>query len=387
MQRIGVLHLLDTLEAGGAEKVAVNLVNCLPRDRYVSYLCTTRREGPLAGLIGRDVGRLMLGRRSRYDVSAVGRLVRFVRTHKIRVLHAHGPALFIARAAAALLPQTAVIWHTHYGNYAVEDRASIPYRVATAGIGGVITVNEDLAGWVQRRLRVPAARVWYVPNPVCRPATTTAPKDLSKIRGTSIVCVANFRPEKDHFTLVRAMELVVKSTPDAYLLLVGGVRDPEYYKAVKAEIQARHLEQNISILGPREDVAAILSIADIAVLSSATEGLPMALLEYGMAGLPTVATSVGQAEEVLDYGSAGILVQSARPVLLAQGLLSLIRSPEQRAHFGEALRVHVEKTFGPRPVLRQICRIYDTVLGGRQPARLNPDMADVVDVAETGLKL
>src|SRR5579863_5854429 len=68
------MHLIDTLAAAGAERVAVNIVNHLPRDRYIPYLCTTRSDGPLDALVAPDVIRLRLQRRSRFDLRAVIRL-------------------------------------------------------------------------------------------------------------------------------------------------------------------------------------------------------------------------------------------------------------------------------------------------------------------------
>ena len=61
MSPIGVMHLIDTLEVGGAEQMAMSLANLLPRDQFEPHLCTTRHEGPLAAAVGPDVGRLRLG--------------------------------------------------------------------------------------------------------------------------------------------------------------------------------------------------------------------------------------------------------------------------------------------------------------------------------------
>ena len=91
MNRIHVLHLVDTLWAGGAERVAVDLVNHLPRDRFAPHLCTTRRDGPLEPLVAADVGRLRLARTRRFDGRALRRLVAFIREHDIRILHARTP--------------------------------------------------------------------------------------------------------------------------------------------------------------------------------------------------------------------------------------------------------------------------------------------------------
>ena len=101
MPRIGVMQMLDTLEAGGAEQVAITIANHLPRGRYDSYLCTTRREGPLAGSIAADVGRLRLARKHSLDPAALARLVRFVQDRQIKIVHAHGSTVFLAKIGRA----------------------------------------------------------------------------------------------------------------------------------------------------------------------------------------------------------------------------------------------------------------------------------------------
>src|SRR6267378_284377 len=120
MTRVGVMHITDTLDAGGAERVAVDTVNLLPRDRYLTYLCTTRRDGPLAELVVADVGRLRLERKRRIDARALWHLVAFIRKHRIQILHAHGTSLFIARIASLFSGYTTLIWHVHFGKHVSE---------------------------------------------------------------------------------------------------------------------------------------------------------------------------------------------------------------------------------------------------------------------------
>jgi glycosyltransferase involved in cell wall biosynthesis len=359
-QPVRVMHVIDTLVAAGAERVAVNIVNHLPRDRYVAYLCTTRSDGPLDALVTGDVNRLRLERQSRFDCGAVLRLRKFIFDNDIRILHVHSSALFITRLAAfGMGPR--IIWHAHYGRYALEDQRAYHYRIATSGIGGVITVNKDIADWCSRRLGVPSESVWYLPNPVSLGDGNVRAASLPGPRGSRIVCLANFRPEKDHFTLVRAMALVVNKVPEAQLLLAGKTNDEAYKQAVQREIADRRLESNISVLGERHDVAEILKACDVGVLSSASEGLPMSLLEYGAAGLPSVATEVGQCPEVLDHGRAGILVPPGRIEELANGLLSLLQSTERRAALGERFREHVNGLFSAETVIEKMSSIYETV--------------------------
>jgi len=363
MQRLGVLQVIDTLVAAGAERVAVNLANGLPRDRYRSYLCTTRADGPLDGAVAGHVGRLRLARTSRFDISAVSLLVSFIRTNHIKVLHAHSSALFIARLAAAFEPHPAVLWHAHYGRY-VEDGRPVKYRLATHKISGVITVNQELADWCARRLRVASKSIWYVANPACSEYPCDDPEpELPGIRGARIICVANFRPEKDHFTLIRAMTKVVRAVPEAHLMIAGKCNDEAYLNRVRREIPALGLEKHITILGERHDIPTILPQCDVGVLSSLSEGLPMSLLEYGVAGLPTVATEVGQCAAVLDHGNAGILIPPADADRLADGLIGLLQGPLRRKALGARFQRFVNRKFNSDRIIEQVCQIYNTVTG------------------------
>lgn len=362
MNRIGVMQITDTLEAGGAERVAVNLANLLPRERYRTYLCSTRRDGALSDLVSRDVGRLRLGRKGRFDLSAVKRLATFIREQDIQILHAHGSSLFTASIASLLRPHPAVVWHEHSGLYASEDRAARSHRLAARRVSGVIAVNQALVQWSQRRLSVPADRIWYVPNFVCEAKLNGERPRLPGRAGTRMVCVANLRAEKDQLSLIRAMALVIGQVPAAHLLLVGAASGQAYGDLIRREIAQRNLAQNVSMLGLRSDVPAILRACDVAVISSASEGLPLALIEYGMAGLPTVATRVGQCAEVLDEGRVGLLVPPRSPDHLAEALLSLLKSPERRAAFGEKFRHRVRQVYSADTIVNRISQIYETVL-------------------------
>ena len=368
MSEVGVMHVLDTLALGGAERAAVNLVNELPRDKYRPYLCTTRREGPLREAVAACVGRIALERKNRFDHGAIRRLVDFIRNQKIEILHAHGSTLFVAAWAAWFPPHPIVIWHAHYGRVALEDHRAWAHRIALRRAGGVITVNQQLAEWCGRRLAFPVERIWCIPNMVRAVETGLGTPDLPGVPGSRIVCVANLRAEKDHLNLVRAMALVVRRHPAAQLLLVGAHSDPAYsassayFEAVKREVAQNSLERNVTFLGQRQDIPALLQGCDVGVLSSKTEGLPVSLLEYGMAGLPVVATRVGECEEVLDRGRAGILVPSQSSAELASALLSLLQSPERRALLGERFLQRVKKLYSAASIMKQVCRAYDVVL-------------------------
>ncbi|NUS95980.1 MAG: glycosyltransferase [Gemmatimonadaceae bacterium] len=359
---VGVMHLTDTLDIGGAEHMAVNLVNRLPRDRFRPYLCTTRRSGPLADLVASDVGQISLDRRYRFDERAVRNLVHFIRAHDVSILHAHGTAVFTAAVAALLPPYPLVIWHIHFGRHASVRNPGWMYRLIARRVDHTITVNEALASWASARLGIPAARVSYIPNFASCANGKEAGIELPGTPGERIVCVANFLPEKDHATLLRAMQQVVRERPAAHLLLVGAGGHTGNERGVRKIIDALGISDNVTMLGQRRDVPTILAQADIGVLSSTAEGLPLALIEYGRSGLPTVVTRVGQCADVVDGGRAGMLVTPGRDDELAAALLELLGSADRRAVLAAGLRERTTRMFDPGTVMGQISAVYDEVM-------------------------
>ena len=370
MNRVGVMQITDTLALGGLERVAVNLANHLPREQFRSYLCVTRGTGPLRESVAPHVQRLDLNRTGRFDLGAVLRLQRFVAENDIRILHAHGTSLFIAAASvflAAPARRPARVRHGHFGRSDVQERPAQLYRLATRTAEAVIAVNEPLAKWSVDKLRMPPGRVWYIRNFVATPRPEAAPAaPLPGRPGARIVCVANLRPQKDHLNLLKAMKVVAHHEPDAHLLLAGDAGDKAHLETVRQAICEWNLGTRVSWLGPRGDVPSLLKQCDIGVLSSVSEGLPLALIEYGMAGLAAVATRVGQCAEVLEDGAAGLLVPPQAPEALATALLTLLKSPRLRHELATRFSKRTREFFSPEAVIRQVSAVYDRVLSSRQ---------------------
>jgi len=362
------MQVVDSLLIGGMEMVAVNLANLLAERGMRSYLCCTRLDGPLSERVSPQVERLNLHRRGRFDFAAFGRLARFLRTNQIDILHAHGSSLFLSILTALAARRTKVVWHLHLGRYATADRYYWIYRSVARCAGGVIAVNQPLVEWACSELKVPSERVWRVPNFVLSPPQPLNPAELPGPRGKRLVCVANFRPEKGHLTLIEAMNKIVRAEPAASLFLVGAGPGSAHREKVRERIQDCGLQDRVFVLGSRSDVWNILAACDVGVLASTSEGMPLALLEYGTVGLPVVASAVGQAPDVLNQGQAGILVAPGQPTDLAEAILRLVQSADLRQNLGAALKNRVQNLYSDQAILHQIVHIYETVRARTKPA-------------------
>jgi glycosyltransferase involved in cell wall biosynthesis len=362
----GVVQVIDKLAMGGMERIAVDVANCLPQERYRSYFCTTRWDGPLRADLAPHVGYICLRRKHRFDLLALRSLVSFIRDRHISIIHAHGSALFVASLVSLLPPFPKVVYHCHSG-WSGEDLPVLPYLGMMRRAQAAIAVNDLIRQWITQRLRYPADRIWYVPNfsslLECQFAQEGPSLTLPGTPGRRIVCVSRFEDRKDQLTLIRAMPAVLDQVPDAHLILVGREWDKSYANTLKQESKQLGLESSVTFLGVRRDVAAILTACDVGVLSSVSEGLPVALLEYGLAGLGVICTQVGQCAEVLDEGRAGLLVQPKDPAAMASALASMLLDASRRRVLANRLQERVRSHYSIEQAIEKIDYIYKTIGG------------------------
>ncbi len=358
------MQVTDSLVLGGAERVAVNLANALPRDRYDVHLCVTRFEGPLAELVAPDVKRLLLDRRRRTDdLGAAWRLARYIREHDIRILHAHKDTIFLCSLAILLGGRAHMIWHDHYGKQNLGGRPPWLYRLGTLAVDASIPVSVPLQRWAVESLGFAEDRAVYIPNFVDDPVPPETLPELPGEPGFRLVCVGRLAPQKDQVNFVEALAKVREREPRAHGLLVGDLDvDVEFAQRVRDAVAAHGLESHCHLLGPRTDVTDVLHACDVGVLSSSSEGLPLTLIEYGLCRLPSVATRVGQCADVLEDGEAGILVPPHDPDALAEGMLRLLASPEERARLAERAHRYADEHHTARAAIREVTRLYDRVL-------------------------
>ena len=158
-----ILQLIDSLEAGGAERMAVNYANALAKQIDFSGLVVSRKEGPLLNQVDDGVPYLFLNRNKVVDFKTLYTLRKYVEVHKVGVVHAHSTSFFLAFLLKLLCPSVKIIWHDHYGDSEfLNKRPILALRLITPFFSGVIAVNQKLKVWAQENLYFKNAI--YLPN-------------------------------------------------------------------------------------------------------------------------------------------------------------------------------------------------------------------------------
>ena len=351
-----VIQLIDSLDAGGAERVAVNLANALSTEIDSAFLCATRKEGLLKESISSDVGYLFLNKQKAIDLRAIKSLNVFVKVNNINIIHAHSSSFFLATIVKILNRKVSIVWHDHYGNSEfLNVRKHGALKLCSRYFSHIFSVNKDLETWAKQKLKT--EKVTYLRNF----ATVNKNLSVTKLKGVAgkrVVCLANLRPQKDHFTLIEAFKSVVELNPDWTLHCVGKDFNDDYSKNVKSKIEAVGLSGSVFMYGSKSDVFNILSQCEIGVLSSKSEGLPIALLEYGLANLAVIATNVGECKNVILNNINGLLINSLDAKILSKNLSIYIENEALRKEYSGRYKKYIQENFTEQSQLEIILKIY-----------------------------
>jgi glycosyltransferase involved in cell wall biosynthesis len=175
-----------------------------------------------------------------------------------------------------------------------------------------------------------------------------------------LMSVGRLAYQKAHEILVQSMPAVLKEYPNVKLGIFG---DGFLRSQLESQIRIMGLANSIRIFGIREDIDRFLVAADVFVLPSRWEGLPIALLEAMSAGLPVVATAVEGVDEVVVQGEQGLLVPTEDSAALAEAMLKLLGNPELRQRMGNSARRRIEQGY----TIERMCLRYLDIMLNMMP--------------------
>lgn len=352
----GVIQLVDSLEIGGAEVLAVNITNGLSKYLTDSHICATRAEGYLKNSILNPTNYLFLNRKKTIDFKSFIRFKKYLKDNKINIIHAHGTSSFFAFCIKLMYPKIKIIWHNHYGNNVNLTGVNLlALKIQSYFFSCIIHVNEDLKKWSQKKLY--CRENYYLKNfPIF--SNLNKETNLQGLNGKRITHIAGFRAEKDHETLLRAFSLFIVNNKNWSLHLIGKLHKGAYSDKILNLINTLNLKDKVFTYNSCFDIKNILEQTDIAVLTSKSEGLPISLLEYGLSKTAVIVTNVGECSNVIQNEYSGYVVEKENPKLLSEKLDLLANSKSKRIIFAERNFKNISDNYSQSLFLKRLLEVY-----------------------------
>ncbi len=390
--RVHILHIIDALDYGGAQKLLVTLVRHTPADRFKVSVCCLQPKVELKGEIeAQGVRPLCLNRRRpsvlqphrllAYTFQNIRDVVRFCRRERVQVIQCHlSDAEFIGIAAGALCRIRRIIPMNHFpfvpSGRSRGDLRNLLRRLSCRILynwlcASVIAVSTDTAERLISHFEVDPKKIQVITNGVDMDVSHSAVGNglreaLGIISDSKVVlAVGRLTRQKGHVYLIEAVARLKEEFPTLKVLIAG---DGELKEILDSRCKELGVQDRVLFLGNRKDVPDLLAVSDLFVMPSLWEGTSLALLEAMASATAVLATDEPGNSGIIRHMENGYLVPAASPDHLSEGIAFLLSRPDVALQLGQKAREAVREGYDARRMIAEMEPLWlGAGFGGAEP--------------------
>lgn len=373
--RISVVHFCNERVRGGAEEHMLTLLRGLNRHLFRLHLvCTPELARLMKHDLPSDVEVFQLRLDKPWQMWSAMQLAEILRRRRVEILHSHLFYASLFSSPVAWMCSVPVVVETPHvrevWRQGLKSRYTID-RLVGHCVTHYIAVSEANGRYLAEQKGLPAQKISVIHNGSdlnrfrqarCKSAQKRATLGLQKEELVLLVA-GRLEPQKGHSILLKALPQVRHAFPNVRAVFAG---EGALVRQLQQQARDLGLEEVVDFVGFQSNMEDWFSVADITVLPSFYEGLPLAAIESLAAGTPVIATAVDGTPEIVIHERTGLTVAPGADDELATAICALLADPKLRSQFGSAGRAWVEQEFSQE---RQIKKTEDLYLNSLQRAR------------------
>lgn len=364
-----IAHFILSMDVGGGEKLVRRLSQNIKVPGYTNrVVCFDRIDAFEDEFYKKNIP-LNLVRRKQivFDFGVIPSLVRMIRRHKVKLIHAHDLTSLSYGVVAGRLTGAKVVMTEHSRHYIdAAFKRRIEKWIWVMAASWLVEVSSELMKASIFRDIIPGHRISVIENGVDTNAYGHAvPASLRRelnIPADHKICLTVGRLEsiKGQQYLIRAMEIIKDENTSCHLVLAGDGLNRE---KLLEQARAAGVDHIIHFLGTRHDIPQLMAGSDFLVLPSESEGLPFVLLEAMAAGLPIIASRVGKVPSIIGDDERGFLVNPKSSSELATALIRIFKK-KYPASLLEKANAYVRQNYSEQRMLDRYKKLYQRLLIG-----------------------
>lgn len=387
-RKLKVLHLIEGLGSGGAERLLYTNLKHFDRARLENEVVTVFSAADYwkQPILDLDVPVSTLDCRSLRDImTGVRRLRKEIARFQPDLIHTHLWTANIVGRIAGFLTGTPVISSIHNPEYEPEvltDTAhlnskklfvarSLDKWTARVACRKMLAVSRYVKESASLHLDFPLAKIEVLYNPVdvsdlCSGSVRARADVLNELNlpadSLILLNVARVAPQKGLLYAIRSLAEIRRKFPETHLISVGGKDDATWLARLEEEIEKLGLKNHVHLLGARRDVKDFLYNCDLFVFPSLFEGLGIALTEAMAVGCACVASDIKPLDEFVENEVDGMFFPPRNPAALARAAVILLENEKKREAIGAAAREKALSLFQPQPAADKLTEIYFSMI-------------------------
>lgn len=359
-----ILHVIESLEFGGAEKVVVHLANRLVENNQIS-ICLTKREGPLVAELNAKINVYFLNAGEGNNWRIPGEIKKIIKSQGVNVIHSHNWSVYLESSIAALLVPKVRLIHTIHGKYMsygselvpklkIKIRHFLEFFLSKRSFR-IVSVSDSIKKYIGKDIGIRGKKCKTIRNGIKPIEYKDKPKVLNSL--TRFVTVGRLAKVKNQKLMILAFERALFENHDISLTLIGDGPERESLEKLVDQLK---ISKNVNFLGFRNDASQLLLDYDVFLLSSDYEGISIALLEAMSCGMPAISTDVGGiSETIIDFKTGLLVPQGALPDY-SSAMTKLINERGLIDSMGKAANQFFQNNFHEDLVLEQYQLIYSS---------------------------
>jgi glycosyltransferase involved in cell wall biosynthesis len=371
-----ILFIIDQLcEAGGAERVLLNTIRLLPKDRFRCTLLTFKIDPAIQLFQNLPCPHLVFPLTKTYDWNALQvawKIRELIRDEGVRIVHTFFETSDLWGGFVSKMTSSVKLISSRRDMGILRSaKHDIGYRILSPLFDLVLTVSDEVRRFCIKKDRLPPDKVTTLYNGLDLGRISNVVSEFRSTligkTGTSspiIVTVGHVRYIKGIDVLLETVPRVLCEFPDAIFIVIGRNCDPDYFGQLESRIKQLRIEANVRFFGESENIMEILRACDIFFLPSRSEGFSNALIEAMACGLPCIATRVGGNAEAIEEGRSGYLFESEDSATAASRIIGLLRDPELAREMSRVGREIVQRKFTESRMVESLVAHYNRTSGG-----------------------
>lgn len=364
--RINIMLITPCFGFGGLERVVLSIAREIDREKYHPSFCTLLPPAPemLERMQQIGVRCHVLDKGQGINYLLPVKLRNLLIREKIQIVNSHDIGATLYAAIAARMAGIPAVIHTEHSQILTKSRYLSLYRwIFNKLVSYSITVSHDLEQYLMKTFGLRPEKVGTVANGIDVEKFSAHP-DIGYLRRefnlkeneTVIGMIGRLTQQKGIGTLLEAFRTLVANRSNLRLIIVG---DGDLRTSLVGLSEQFGIRSKVVFTGIRQDIANLLHLFDVFVLSSLWEGQPITIMEAMAAEKPIVATDVGGNREILRNGEFGLIVPAKNPNALAKSIEILLNDPVAALILAKKASVYARIYLDHRTMVKNYEAVFD----------------------------